>query len=243
MGLIVNKRMDEVTFAELLEQLEIERPDAVRDVPVCYGGPVELRRGFVLHSSDYAPRGEEGLEIDDRFSMTATLDVLEDIANGRGPRQALAGAGLCRVGARSAGGRDRRQWLADGRGRAGPRVRIPAMDGKWEAALAVNRDPPADAVVGGRARLTGSRSVGRGAPEPVVDRASQSPVRQQGHADRGAPVRKRERLGVVEHREQAQPASPGRRSPTGVRSPGRPRSRRTSPGRASPPRCRGTRGA
>jgi putative transcriptional regulator len=75
MGLIVNKRMDEVTFAELLEQLEIERPGAVPDVPVCYGGPVELRRGFVLHSSDYAPRGEEGLEIDGRFSMTATLDM------------------------------------------------------------------------------------------------------------------------------------------------------------------------
>jgi putative transcriptional regulator len=75
MGLIVNKRMDEVTFAELLEQLEIERPGAVPDVPVCYGGPVDLRRGFVLHSSDYAPRGEEGLEIDGRFSMTATLDM------------------------------------------------------------------------------------------------------------------------------------------------------------------------
>jgi putative transcriptional regulator len=56
MGLIVNKRMDEVTFSELLEQLEIARPDRVRDVPVCYGGPVELRRGFVLHSSDYAAR-------------------------------------------------------------------------------------------------------------------------------------------------------------------------------------------
>jgi hypothetical protein len=129
MGLIVNKRMDEVTFAELLEQLEIERPGAVPDVPVCYGGPVELRRGFVLHSSDYAPRGEEGLEIDGRFSMTATLDMLEDIANGRGPRHALAGAGLCGVGARSAGGRDRREWLVDGGGRARPRVRIPRWTG------------------------------------------------------------------------------------------------------------------
>lgn len=93
MGLIVNKRMEEVTFAEMLEQLEIAHDPPADEVPVCYGGPVELRRGFVLHSPDYSARGEEGLEIDGRFCMTATMDVLEDIAHGRGPERAILALG------------------------------------------------------------------------------------------------------------------------------------------------------
>lgn len=134
MGLIVNKRMDEVTFSELLEQLEIAPPGTVRDVPVCYGGPVELRRGFVLHSADYTPRGDEGIAVDPRFSMTATLDVLEDIAVGRGPRQALlalgyAGWGPGQVEAEIAAN----GWLT---AEAAPELVFGAsMDGKWEAAL------------------------------------------------------------------------------------------------------------
>ncbi len=134
MGIIVNKRMDEVTFTELLEQLEIASPGAVRDVPVCYGGPVELRRGFVLHSSDYQARGEDGLVVDSRFSMTATLDILEDIANGRGPERALlalgyAGWGPGQLEAEIA----RNGWLT---AEASPDLVFGAgMDGKWEAAL------------------------------------------------------------------------------------------------------------
>lgn len=134
MGLIVNKRMDEVTFAELLEQLEIETPASVRDVPVCYGGPVELRRGFVLHSSDYRARGDEGLEVDHRFSMTATLDVLEDIANGRGPRQALLALGYAGWGPGQLESEIAQNgWLTAG---AAPDLVFGSdMDGKWEAAL------------------------------------------------------------------------------------------------------------
>ncbi|MGP1355973.1 YqgE/AlgH family protein [Roseicyclus sp.] len=134
MGLIVNKRMDEVTFSEMLEQLEIASPGAVRDVPVCYGGPVEPRRGFVLHSSDYRPRGEEGLTVDGRFSMTATLDILEDIANGRGPKQALlalgyAGWGPGQLEAEIA----QNGWLT---AEASPDLVFGhRMEGKWEAAL------------------------------------------------------------------------------------------------------------
>lgn len=93
MGLIVNKPMEEVTFAELMEQLEITKRGTPPNVPVCFGGPVEMRRGFVLHSPDYAPRGEEALTIDHRFAMTGTLDILEDVAAGRGPMRSLLALG------------------------------------------------------------------------------------------------------------------------------------------------------
>jgi putative transcriptional regulator len=134
MGLIVNKRMDEVTFAEMLEQLAIASPGAVRDVPVCYGGPVELRRGFVLHSSDYRAWGEEGLVVDSRFSMTATLDILEDIANGRGPKQALLALGYSGWGPGQLEAEIAQNgWLT---AEAAPDLVFgPRMEGKWEAAL------------------------------------------------------------------------------------------------------------
>ncbi|WP_051508449.1 YqgE/AlgH family protein [Roseicyclus elongatus] len=93
MGLIVNKRVDEVTFGEMLEQLEIAPPGSAPDLPVCFGGPVEMRRGFVLHSADYHASSDEGLVVDGRFAMTATLDILEDIAAGRGPDRALMALG------------------------------------------------------------------------------------------------------------------------------------------------------
>jgi putative transcriptional regulator len=134
MGLIVNKRVDEVTFAEMLDQLEIENPGAERDVPVCYGGPVELRRGFVLHSSDYQARGEDGLVVDGRFSMTATLDVLEDIAQERGPRQALLALGYSGWGPGQLEAEIAQNgWLT---AEAAPELVFGAsMEGKWEAAL------------------------------------------------------------------------------------------------------------
>ena len=88
MGLIVNKPAGELQLGELLKQLDIEPTDAARDRPVHFGGPVEGGRGFVLHSPDYGSPLHT-LEVTDEIGMTATMDVLEDLACGGGPRQAL----------------------------------------------------------------------------------------------------------------------------------------------------------
>lgn len=92
MGLVVNNPSDEIGFADLLEQLGIERgPNAIQ-LPVHLGGPVELGRGFVLHSRDYERNGAT-LDVNDAFGMTATLEILEDLAQGRGPKSALLALG------------------------------------------------------------------------------------------------------------------------------------------------------
>ena len=92
MGLIVNKATREITFSELVEQLEIQPKRLVHDLPVHFGGPVENGRGFVLHSSDYLNNGST-LKVDATFGMTATLDVIQDIADGNGPDKALFALG------------------------------------------------------------------------------------------------------------------------------------------------------
>jgi putative transcriptional regulator len=92
MGLIINRPQPELGFAALLEQLEIPQTRGVPTPSVHYGGPVEQQRGFVLHSADYAC-AEGTLNVTPQFRMTATLQVLEDIARGAGPSSALLALG------------------------------------------------------------------------------------------------------------------------------------------------------
>lgn len=92
MGLIVNKPMPDLKFRDLLQQLGFERTgSAPPEIRVQFGGPVEHGRGFVLHSSDYAANAST-LTVG-AFGMTATLDILEHIAQGRGPSRAFLALG------------------------------------------------------------------------------------------------------------------------------------------------------
>ena len=92
LGLIVNKPAEELRFGALIKQLGVETGDPKREIRVHFGGPVENGRGFVLHSGDYLSN-DSTLQVGDSFGMTATLDVLEEIANGAGPNSALLALG------------------------------------------------------------------------------------------------------------------------------------------------------
>lgn len=92
MGLIVNRIADDLKFRDLLAQLEIDPDDAENaGEPIRIGGPVETSRGFVLHSNDY---GEDGvLEIEGGYRLTGTIDILRDIASGKGPEKHMIALG------------------------------------------------------------------------------------------------------------------------------------------------------
>lgn len=88
MGLIINKVSAQISAQDVFEQLEITPSETMDALNVCYGGPVEMARGFVLHSGDYID-GDASLHVDDTFSMTASKDILRHIAEGTGPAQRL----------------------------------------------------------------------------------------------------------------------------------------------------------
>lgn len=92
MGLMVNKPAPELSFGRLLDQLGIPRNDRALDIRVHLGGPVENARGFVLHSGDYGGHGAT-MRVSERFGMTATLDILHEIAAGEGPESSLLALG------------------------------------------------------------------------------------------------------------------------------------------------------
>ncbi|MCB1509762.1 MAG: YqgE/AlgH family protein [Hyphomicrobiaceae bacterium] len=98
MGLIINRRAQDITFATLMEQIDFddEGEDAMTeqlaDVPVMLGGPVETNRGFVLHSGDYGSFGST-LQVRNGLGLTATVDILRAMRNGLGPARTLLALG------------------------------------------------------------------------------------------------------------------------------------------------------
>jgi putative transcriptional regulator len=91
MGLVVNQVIDQLRLPAVLQQLGIESEGMAEDQPVHLGGPVESNRGFVLHSADY--QLESTLLIDENFALTATVEILRAIAEGKGPRRLVLALG------------------------------------------------------------------------------------------------------------------------------------------------------
>ncbi len=91
MGLVVNKLMDNITFPDLLDQLDLGGSDTPQGIKVHFGGPVETGRGFVLHSAEYVQ--DATLVIDETVALTATIDILKAIAAGQGPTHSLLALG------------------------------------------------------------------------------------------------------------------------------------------------------
>lgn len=91
MGIIVNRLLDRVSFADIAGQVGIEPDEIAAELPVHFGGPVEPARGFLLHSADFTT--ESTLTVDERFALTATLDMLKLVARGEGPKHRLLALG------------------------------------------------------------------------------------------------------------------------------------------------------
>lgn len=99
MGITINQPAKQITFHDLLVQLdiipdgpEIRLPGPAGRMQVHRGGPVETGRGFVLHTSDYYVENST-LPIDENVSLTTTLEILKAIATGGGPQKALLALG------------------------------------------------------------------------------------------------------------------------------------------------------
>lgn len=99
MGIIVNKTTPMLSFGELTSQLDLfsaSEYEAIapelRGSAVLFGGPVEPNRGFVLHTSDYLA-AEASMPVGKELALTATLDILRDIATGKGPRRSTLALG------------------------------------------------------------------------------------------------------------------------------------------------------
>jgi putative transcriptional regulator len=91
MGIVINKTLNSIDFRDLLEELDIPTDPTTRNITVHFGGPVENQRGFVLHSLDY--EHAELLVVEGQVGLSATLDILRDLAQGSGPKHSILALG------------------------------------------------------------------------------------------------------------------------------------------------------
>ena len=97
MGLVITRLFGDADVAMLLDQLNIDYDGVAPDVPVQFGGPVEMGRGFILHSGEYLREGTT--RVDEAVAVTATVEILKDVVNGRGPQRMMMALGYTGWGA------------------------------------------------------------------------------------------------------------------------------------------------
>jgi len=97
LGIVINRTTD-LTVGDVLDQMNINRDDSVKcDLPVYYGGPVQMERGFILHED--IGSWDSTLKVSDKTALTTSRDILEAIASDTGPAHSLLALGYAGWGA------------------------------------------------------------------------------------------------------------------------------------------------
>lgn len=91
MGIVVNRPLD-LTLGEIFEHLDLDGDSQRGGEPVLAGGPVQTERGFVLHTPTLE-QWEATLPLTETLALTTSRDILDALAQNRGPRQALVALG------------------------------------------------------------------------------------------------------------------------------------------------------
>ena len=91
--------MSTPSFLEILDQLEISTAMDAKNKThdVYFGGPVETERGFILHSLEY--NSPHTLVINHEVGMTASIEIIKELAAGTGPTKSLLALGYAGWGA------------------------------------------------------------------------------------------------------------------------------------------------
>lgn len=87
MGLVINQPLA-IPLSQVLEQFELDCSPKLGEQPLLAGGPVQTDRGFVLHRPGHH-NWESTLPISTEISLTASTDILSDIAKDQGPKDLI----------------------------------------------------------------------------------------------------------------------------------------------------------
>lgn len=150
MGLVINRPRANLVISDLLDHVGVDGPVRVADTAVLEGGPVEVDRGFVLHSADWF-RKDNSLKVSEHLGLSTTKDALEALVSDTPPDRAMLAIGYAGWAAGQleseiadncwliAGGDDTLVFDDD-------------MDAKWTQALArIGVNPAQLSAIGGSA--------------------------------------------------------------------------------------------
>lgn len=87
MGVVVNHPLA-IPASRIFESLDLSAPETVADKQLLLGGPMHRERGLILHRPG-GRQWESTIRIDPDVLITASKDILVDMAAGSGPEEAL----------------------------------------------------------------------------------------------------------------------------------------------------------
>jgi putative transcriptional regulator len=91
LGITINRPVGERSLATLLQAMGDSSAAHAGSVLIFAGGPVQPEVGLVIHSADYDR--QDTLAVNGDLAVTASLEVLRDMARNQGPRKALVALG------------------------------------------------------------------------------------------------------------------------------------------------------
>ena len=89
MGIIVNKPAYRVNLPSLLGE---NIKNTIRQPQVYIGGPVELDKGFILHTNDYES-DKNHIKLNDGLILSSDFSTIKEVALGNGPSKSILALG------------------------------------------------------------------------------------------------------------------------------------------------------
>jgi putative transcriptional regulator len=132
MGIVINRVHPEINAKMIFDELKISASVDAEKIPIYIGGPVHMNELFILHGAPFDWEGS--MMITSTLALSNSRDILEAIADARGPRNYIIALGCAGWGPGQLEGEMRNNaWI---NGPFSEAITFQeAVDSRWEAAM------------------------------------------------------------------------------------------------------------
>ena len=91
MGIVINQPIIETKINNIINNEELKDNSNIDNIPITYGGPVDTKKGFVLHTREF--KDETTIKVGQNIFLTSNISILKSIVKGDGPKNSLFALG------------------------------------------------------------------------------------------------------------------------------------------------------
>ena len=91
MGIVINQPIIETKINNIMNNEELKDNSNIDNIPITYGGPVDTKKGFILHTSEF--KDKTTIKVDSEIFLTSNINILKSIVKGNGPKKSLFALG------------------------------------------------------------------------------------------------------------------------------------------------------
>ena len=91
MGIVINQPIIKTKINNIINNDELKDSSIIDNNPITYGGPVDTKKGFILHTSEF--KDETTIKVNSKIFLTSNINILKSIVKGNGPKKSLFALG------------------------------------------------------------------------------------------------------------------------------------------------------